>query len=322
MAKRRTSFGQLTHRDLKAFDQRAARLVLDAIDAGCTGRVSSKGHAILRNNAGQTASVPPTSTSPNRSTQNAEADIKRLLEGHAARSEPSSLPVTFTSPITVVEAFAAHGMAFSNWMDAQDGLGPHDKIEVSPGPDGSPLFARLPDSGPTPVGAPTADLDQPERPDVLGSPNKADASAPGETPGTEEAVFSVAEVAKANAVCGRTVRNRLRAVGGRGEDGRYRATPTKLRRAGLDVPSGGRERPVAQPVNPQGDATEVLGRIRSLLGEDPRIQVLEAQKKALSREVAAQERRAAIAEERCAGLGKELSDTTARLTLIKEAFEA
>jgi hypothetical protein len=335
MAKRRTSFGQLTHRDLKAFDQRAARLVLDAIDAGCTGRVSSKGHAILRNNAGQTASVPPTSTSPNRSTQNAEADIKRLLEGHAARSEPSSLPVTFTSPITVVEAFAAHGMAFSNWMDAQDGLGPHDKIEVSPGPDGSPLFARLPASGPTPVEAPTADLDQPERPNVLGSPNKADASAP-ETPGTEEAVFSVAEVAKANEVCGRTVRNRLRAVGGRGEDGRYRATPTKLRRAGLDVPSDGRERPVAQPVNPQGeaafglddqsalpaDAAEVLGRIRSLLGEDPRIQVLKAQKKALSREVAAQERRAAIAEERCAGLEKELSDTTARLALIKEAFEA
>ncbi|NKY96577.1 hypothetical protein [Nocardiopsis alborubida] len=336
MAKRRTSFGQLTHRDLKAFDQRAARLVLDAIDAGCTGRVSSKGHAILRNNAGQTASVPPTSTSPNRSAQNAEADIKRLLEGHAARSEPSSLPVPFASPITVVEAFAAHGMAFSNWMDAQDGLGPHDKIEVSPGPDGSPLFARLSASGSTPVKAPTADLDQPERPDVLGTPNKADASAPGETPGTEEVVFSVAEVAEANAVCGRTVRNRLRAVGGRGEDGRYRATPTKLRRAGLDVPFDGRERPVAQTVNPQGDAAfglddqsalpadaaEVLGRIRSLLGEDPRIQVLEAQNKALSDEVAAQERRAVTAEERCAGLEKELSDTTARLALIKEACEA
>lgn len=336
MAKRRTSFVQLTLRDLKAFDQRAARLVLDAIDAGCTGRVSSKGHAILRNNAGQTASVPPTSTSPNRSAQNAEADVKRLLEGHATRSEPSSLPVTFASPITVVEAFATHGMAFSNWMDAQDGLDPHEKIDVSPGPDGSPLFARLPASGPMPVEVPTADLDQLKTPDVLRAPNKANAPVPGENPGTEEAVFSVAEVAKANAVCGRTVRNRLRAVGGRGEDGRYRATPAKLRRAGLNVPSGERERPVAQPVNPQGDAvfdlddqsalpidaTEALGRIRSLLGEDPRIQVLEAQKKVLSDEVAAQERRAVTAEERCAGLEKALSDTTARLALIKEAFEA
>lgn len=335
MTKRRTSFGQLTHRDLKAFDQRATRLVLDAVAAGCSGRVSSKGHAILRNNAGQTASVPPTSASPNRSAQNTEAAIKRLLEGHAA-AEPSSLPVTFASPITVVEALAAHGMAFSNWMDAQDGLGPHDEIEVSPGPDGSPLFARLSASGPTSVEAPTADLDQPERPDVLGAPNKADASAPGETPETEEAVFSVAEVAEANAVCGRTVRNRLRAVGGRGEDGRYRATPTKLRRAGLDVPFDRRERPVAQPVNPQGDAAfglddqsalpadaaEVLGRIRSLLGEDPRIQILKAQNKALSDEAAAQERRAVTAEERCAELEKELSDTTAQLALIKEACEA
>lgn len=316
MAKRRASFGQLTRRDLQGFDQRATRLILEAIDAGCTGRVSSKGHAILRNSAGQTAGVPPTSISLNRSGQNAAADIKRLLQGHAARSEALPPPATFASPITVVEALATHGMTFSNWMGTQDGLCPDDEIEVAPSPDGSPLFARLSTSDQRPVEAPTADLDESESEglSVRGAPTDVDAPPPGETSGTEEEVYSVTEVAEANAVTDKTVRNRLRAVGGRGEDGRYRATPSWLRRAGLKVPCDQSALPA--------DAAEILGRIRSLLGEDPRVQILETEKRALSDEVVEQKRRAVAAEGRCAELEKELRDIRARLALVKEAFEA
>lgn len=314
MAKRRSSFGQLTHRDLKAFDQRAARLVLEAIDAGCTGRVSSKGHAILRNSGGQTACVPPNSIALNRSSQNTAADIKRLLEGHTTRSKASPLPTPYDSPITVAEALTAHGMAFSTWMDAQDGLCPDDEIEVAAGPDGSPCFARLPASGSTPVEAPPADPDELEKAGMLEAPIEVDVPALGTTSETEETVYSVAEVAEANALTGRTVRNRLRVVGGREEDGRYRATPSRLRRAGLRVPSHQLAR--------AADAVEILGQIRSLLGEDPRVQVHEAEKKALSDLVAEQKNRAVAAEERCAELEKELHDTKARLALVKEAFEA
>lgn len=311
--KRRTSFGQLTHRDLKGFDQRAARLVLEAIDAGCTGRISSKGHAILRNSAGQTASVPPTSIAPNRSAQNAAAGIKRLLEGHTARSEASSPHAIFASPISVAEALELYGMTFSNWMDTYGGLSPDDEIEVVPAPDGSPLFSLPPVPDPTPVETPAIGLNGTAQ-------ERSEAPVTAEAFGeVEEVVYSVADIAETNSVTGKTVRNRLRAIGGRDNDGRYRPTPSMLRRAGLKVPSV--KVPSDQFALPT-DATEILSRIRSLLGEDPRVQVLEAEKKTLSGEVTEQERRAVAAEERCAELEQELSEIRARLALVKEAFEA
>lgn len=301
MAKKRTKFGQLTHRDLRAFDQRATDLVLTAMDVGCTGRVSSKGHAILRNSAGQTTSVPPTSISLNRSAQNAAADLKRFLEGHATQPEASLTPTDLTSPITVVEALDRHGMAFSNWMDTHGELSPEDKIEVVPAHNGSPSFSLLPESTPTPVEGPAEEA--------------------------EEVVYPVAAVAETNSVTGKTVRNRLRAVGGRDEDGRYRATPSKLRRAGLYVPSPAEPKQTKrtddqQTLSSDVDAARILDRIRSLLGEDPRLQVLEVEKEALAGEAIRQERRAVAAEERCAEAEKELGETKARLALVKEAFEA
>ncbi|SIO87021.1 hypothetical protein [Nocardiopsis sp. JB363] len=301
MAKKRTKFGQLTHRDLRAFDQRSTDLVLAAMDAGCTGRVSSNGHAILHNSAGQTTSVPPNSVSLNRSAQNAAADLKRFLEGHTTQPEAAPAPANPTSPITVVEALDRYGMTFSNWMDTNGELSPKDKIEVVPAPDGSPLFSLLPESAPTPVETPAEE--------------------------TEEVVYPVTAVAEANSVTGKTVRNRLRAAGGRDKDGRYRATPSKLLRAGLDVPSPAEPNQTErtddqQALSPDVDAAEILDRIRSLLGEDPRVQVLKAEKEALSDEAIRQERRAVAAEERCAETEKELGETKARLALVKEAFEA
>lgn len=76
------AFGRLTNRDLTTFAQIAKELILEAIAKGCTGRISTKGHCILHNNTGGTASVPRNMTSPNRASQNSRAQIRKLLATH------------------------------------------------------------------------------------------------------------------------------------------------------------------------------------------------------------------------------------------------
>jgi hypothetical protein len=78
----------LTRTDLRGFDKQATDLILKAIEAGCTGRVSSKGHAILRNRTGQTASVPRDLSKPNRTGANTTAAVSRLIT--ATRSDPAT----------------------------------------------------------------------------------------------------------------------------------------------------------------------------------------------------------------------------------------
>lgn len=75
------SFVQLTRKDLSGFDKRAQDLIMDAIDHGCIGRVSAKGHCILRNSSGESAAVPRNMSSPNRTAQNSRAQVRRLLAG-------------------------------------------------------------------------------------------------------------------------------------------------------------------------------------------------------------------------------------------------
>lgn len=90
MAPRNSPFGTLTRRDLTAFDQKATDLILSAIEFGCIGRVSNRGHAILRNNTGKTTAVPRTMSTPNRSAQNARAQVKRLLASHRPKAPTTS----------------------------------------------------------------------------------------------------------------------------------------------------------------------------------------------------------------------------------------
>lgn len=79
----RSMYRSLAREDLTAFDRESKDLILAAMIVGCVGRISAKGHAILRN-AGGTASIPRNMTTPNRSAQNVRADIKRLLREHEA----------------------------------------------------------------------------------------------------------------------------------------------------------------------------------------------------------------------------------------------
>lgn len=149
------AFGRLTNRDLTTFDQIAKNLILDAIAKGCTGRISAKGHCILHNNTGGTASVPRNMTSPNRASQNARTQIRKLLATHRSIQrasggdfvERSAMP---PQQISITRAFTEHGAAFSSWVDQQSAGLPGDAtIQVSFGIDGNPTFEQVTESVPT-----------------------------------------------------------------------------------------------------------------------------------------------------------------------------
>lgn len=73
------AYTKLTAADLRGFDREAKKLVLWAMEQGATGKVSSKGHAILRGPDGRTASVSPKWVLANRSAQNTRASVARLF---------------------------------------------------------------------------------------------------------------------------------------------------------------------------------------------------------------------------------------------------
>lgn len=141
------SFRRLTRADLPTFDQEAKSLILAAMDIGCIGRISSKGHCILHNNTGGTASVPPNLTSQNRTAQNARADMRRLMVEHHAEV-PSSDSTQGPSPAqesTVAQAFIQYSTAFTAWFDAQECSLPADALlKVTFDESGQPLFEVMP----------------------------------------------------------------------------------------------------------------------------------------------------------------------------------
>lgn len=150
------AFRRLTRADLVTFDQEAKDLILEAMSIGCVGRVSSKGHAILRNNAGGSTSVPRNLTSPNRSAQNARADMKRLIADHRPDPGPQQRVPCHPRRMTVAEAFVEHPTPFSRWFDALPGGLPADQqLDVSFDEAGEPSFAAVAAKEPAQAGAPT-----------------------------------------------------------------------------------------------------------------------------------------------------------------------
>lgn len=78
-----TQYTTLSRTDLLAFDAESRDHILTAMDVGCTGRVSSKGHAVLRNAAGGTEAIARLMTAPNRTSQNTRAKVRKFLAEHA-----------------------------------------------------------------------------------------------------------------------------------------------------------------------------------------------------------------------------------------------
>lgn len=74
-----SAYGKLEKADLRGFDAESTKLILWAMDQGATGKVSNKGHAILRGPDGRTASVPRLMKNRNRSDKNTRAQVARLF---------------------------------------------------------------------------------------------------------------------------------------------------------------------------------------------------------------------------------------------------
>lgn len=83
------NFKKLLRTDLRAFDTRAQDLILGAMERGGRGRISTKGHAILRSPNGQTMSVSRNTATGNRSYQNMEADFRRCFGDLPCENETS-----------------------------------------------------------------------------------------------------------------------------------------------------------------------------------------------------------------------------------------
>lgn len=124
-----TGWRVLTRQDLKAFDDDQTKAVLYAMDNGGIGRISAKGHAIIRNTTGQTMSVSRNGAA--RTKQNTAADLCRLFGApvddvparqpralHAAPPQPetaSTDEATLACPANGCEAtFVTEGARYSH----------------------------------------------------------------------------------------------------------------------------------------------------------------------------------------------------------------
>ncbi len=92
------SFHKLESSELRGFDRDARELILAAMAAGGVGRISSKGHAILRAPSGATMSVSRNQKSHNRASQNTTAQYRRLFSVVATEAAPVVYEDVTTTP--------------------------------------------------------------------------------------------------------------------------------------------------------------------------------------------------------------------------------
>ena len=72
-------YRRLGRNDLRGFNEDAIRIITAAMNAGGTGRVSSRNHCIIRGPQGGTLSVAMGITKANRGIQNAAAEFRRVF---------------------------------------------------------------------------------------------------------------------------------------------------------------------------------------------------------------------------------------------------
>jgi hypothetical protein len=95
MATTLREFGSLTRLDLRAFDRHSTDLIMKMIDHGWEGRVSQRGHAILRAPDGTTTASVSRDHSNGQTRRNAEAAWNRWLREQSAFGEAA----TPTAPV-------------------------------------------------------------------------------------------------------------------------------------------------------------------------------------------------------------------------------
>lgn len=141
-------YASLDRTDLSGFDAQATDLILEAMEAGCTGRISAKGHAILRNNIGDTASVSRHSAVQNRSAANTRSNVKRLIRMQPSSAfgdlTPASDPAPEPERITLDKAFSEYGKDFDRWFTAKkNGIPAGSQIDVAFDNHNNPKFSLV-----------------------------------------------------------------------------------------------------------------------------------------------------------------------------------
>lgn len=122
----------LTRTQLRNFDKEATELIMEAMAAGMTGRISNRGHALLYNNTGGSCSVSRNLPLANRTAQNTRANVKRLIQTHDTSRQPAQEATEAVQrTLSVAEAFIQHGGAFSTWFDQHQPLVPDDLIDIT-----------------------------------------------------------------------------------------------------------------------------------------------------------------------------------------------
>lgn len=283
-----SSFNTLTSKDLTGFDKEARDMILEAMAAGCTGRISQRGHAILHNAAGDTTSVPRIMSTRNRTAQNSRSALKRFLAGHqqATRGttvQPDSDPQlpSESGQLTIAQAFEQFPVPFMHFVDAQTGGVPADaKVTFSLDEQGEPVFQLItaPESEPT-TGA------EPESPAQLAEAKAAVESEPKLVPDHDNEArsefictdcgrsfdravalgahrrshrtagqISIKQLAEINGIGRDVVRRRLRQIGAVRDNGDMDITPDNVKKAGLRMSTAGTDEhhqtrtPVEKPV--------------------------------------------------------------------------
>lgn len=80
------AYRTLTPADLRGFDKAATDLIMAAMNAGAVGKLSNRGHVILRGPDGATTAVSRNLNQPNRGGANAKACVRRLIKALEAQS--------------------------------------------------------------------------------------------------------------------------------------------------------------------------------------------------------------------------------------------
>jgi len=134
---------------LKGFDADARKLILDAIEAGCTGRVSAKGHAILRNAGRGTCSIAPKLPAANRARQNTMSSYRQFMAEHereyVKQGHPLIKPMTLNERMTLSRVMSDHHAEFARFMDEHPGIDGDAQILVT-GTPGDLRFEVMVDS--------------------------------------------------------------------------------------------------------------------------------------------------------------------------------
>lgn len=267
-----TKWMKLTRGDLRAFDDKATELILEAMERGAVGRISTKGHCILRAPTGATMSVSRNTGSGNRGRYNMEAEFARIFGTVEVRALPRAVGDNEPAHPLIPRQGQPMLPCPADWCDREfvTGGARYTHVQRDHFPCKEPGCDR-----------------------VFDEARKAS--------GHYNVVHHRAALAKEPAEC-----EYCDWTGTQAGKGSHvgRAHPTKTKKALAARKKAAKKSPPKAPssdspkaVPVKGDAAETLARVRAVLGADPRVAELEAEVAALRKHNAELEARLTLLKE-------------------------